>query len=1027
MKMRLRATVTVVLFCCAMLGLAQTVPYPPAQLQLSGYDTRGSGVPAGTSNTLLTFTVEGDTTGNNSFEVATSDPGVAVSLVLPSGTEVTAANSASLGFTFTIFAGTDLPTDVFQSALSLPGSHTLIQIPAGQPSGTYKIKANATGVSADSGIIATYYSSSAVRAAASTDSANYKAGDTVVLSGMIFDETSPVTGATVTASISAPVSLSAQASLGNYQLVSQQSVNSTLTDYSYSVTLTNSGSAITEVRTQLASLPANVTVLNDTLVFGDVAANSSATSTNTITIERDPSQSFDPSSLQWNVTNPGQATNVAFSDSGFFDAAPGDGVYTGTFVPTSTGAYTAFVSITGTSLAGNNFSRTAVTQFQVTQPLATFVSFSDAQVSSGIAVTASVNVQTAGTYSFRLQLQASNANVIQGGTRATLSPGTQQIVVTFPNAAIYALGVNGPYERTNATLVQTDIFGNTLLADFKADAGPTSGYTLASVAPALSFTGQNSATGVITGAGRTFDLLNVQIGVNAASAANCQWGAMLTDASGNSIDYESSGGAITAGSNSLALNFNGIRIAQSGAGPYVVTSVTLTCGALHLRQNNLFTISVFTASQFTYVAPTFTLSLLGAAPSGTSGSSITVPLQLSSTGAFQGTVAFTVSGLPTGATASFAVPTIVGSGLTNLVVVTPASLAAGSYALTIGYSSGSVSKNLPVTLTIGSSGSSIARVQFVHTYPGNSASFRSSNSAGNAIVVTASWSGTTEAPTISDSLGNTYTALPKLVGSVPGAGEPVSLIIWYALNIKAGSNTVSISGLGADAGMTAVEYSGVASSDALGITSTLNDFTQTATITPNSSGFTPTAGSLVFVAFADETVNQGSVSEGSGYSLIQGDIEHIDIEEDIVNAFSVSQTAGVILSTATSSWIMYVIELKSSAITQTVAPPTVSPTAGTYGSTQSVSITTTTSGASIRYTIDGSTPSESVGFLYSGPVTLSATTTIKAIAYETGMLDSSVTSAAYTITSGSPITRVQFVHAYGGGAIFTANNSVEAF
>lgn len=140
-----------------------------------------------------------------------------VSLILPSGAEVTSANAASLGFTFTVvapggFAGSGLP-----SILSLPGTHTIIQVPSGQVSGVYKIKADATNANADSGMIATYVPSSTVRTSATTDSANYKAGDTVILSGLIFDDTTPITGAIVTASVSTPVSLASQATLGNYQ------------------------------------------------------------------------------------------------------------------------------------------------------------------------------------------------------------------------------------------------------------------------------------------------------------------------------------------------------------------------------------------------------------------------------------------------------------------------------------------------------------------------------------------------------------------------------------------------------------------------------------------------------------------------------------------------------------------------------------------------------------------------------------------------------------------------------------------
>jgi hypothetical protein len=87
------------------------------------------------------------------------------------------------------------------------------------------------------------------------------------------------------------------------------------------------------------------------------------------------------------------------------------------------------------------------------------------------------------------------------------------------------------------------------------------------------------------------------------------------------------------------------------------------------------------------------------------------------------------------------------------------------------------------------------------------------------------------------------------------------------------------------------------------------------------------------------------------------------------------------------------------AIPLLVADPTFSPAAGTYSSAQSVTISTTNSGAAIRYTTDGSTPSASVGTVYSAPVNISATTTLKAIAYKSGMADSAVATAVYTINT----------------------------
>ncbi len=79
-----------------------------------------------------------------------------------------------------------------------------------------------------------------------------------------------------------------------------------------------------------------------------------------------------------------------------------------------------------------------------------------------------------------------------------------------------------------------------------------------------------------------------------------------------------------------------------------------------------------------------------------------------------------------------------------------------------------------------------------------------------------------------------------------------------------------------------------------------------------------------------------------------------------------------------------------------VAAPTFSPPGGSYGSPQSVTLASATSGASIRYTTDGSVPSETGGILYTGPISISSSTTLQAIAYESGMADSAVSSSTYS-------------------------------
>ena len=80
----------------------------------------------------------------------------------------------------------------------------------------------------------------------------------------------------------------------------------------------------------------------------------------------------------------------------------------------------------------------------------------------------------------------------------------------------------------------------------------------------------------------------------------------------------------------------------------------------------------------------------------------------------------------------------------------------------------------------------------------------------------------------------------------------------------------------------------------------------------------------------------------------------------------------------------------------TVATPTFTPDAGTYNDTQDVTISCTTNGTTIYYTMDGSEPSTS-STEYESEITVSETTTLKAMAVKEGMLNSAVATATYNI------------------------------
>lgn len=77
------------------------------------------------------------------------------------------------------------------------------------------------------------------------------------------------------------------------------------------------------------------------------------------------------------------------------------------------------------------------------------------------------------------------------------------------------------------------------------------------------------------------------------------------------------------------------------------------------------------------------------------------------------------------------------------------------------------------------------------------------------------------------------------------------------------------------------------------------------------------------------------------------------------------------------------------------AAPTFWPLAGTYSPTQ-ITLADSTANSTIYYTTDGSTPTTS-SIRYAAPVSIAATTTIKAIASASGFSPSAVSSAAYTV------------------------------
>ena len=98
-----------------------------------------------------------------------------------------------------------------------------------------------------------------------------------------------------------------------------------------------------------------------------------------------------------------------------------------------------------------------------------------------------------------------------------------------------------------------------------------------------------------------------------------------------------------------------------------------------------------------------------------------------------------------------------------------------------------------------------------------------------------------------------------------------------------------------------------------------------------------------------------------------------------------------------TNYFFYIdIFVKSSDVTPMVSLPTFSPSGGDYTTTQNVTLSCETQGATIYYTLDGSAPTNE-STVYSSPIEVATTTTIKAVAMKDGMTNSGMATATYNI------------------------------
>ena len=154
---------------------------------------------------------------------------------------------------------------------------------------------------------------------------------------------------------------------------------------------------------------------------------------------------------------------------------------------------------------------------------------------------------------------------------------------------------------------------------------------------------------------------------------------------------------------------------------------------------------------------------------------------------------------------------------------------------------------------------------------------------------------------------------------------------------------------------------------------------------------TTTTGNLTEIAM--------SFASGEGTNAITTDVGTYENGTWTGSATSVTFTIG---GTSGHRRIAAFAITYSAGGQQSVATPTFAPAAGTYYEAQNVTISCTTAGATIYYTLNGNNPTTSSA-VYSSPIAISQTTTVKAMAVKAGMSNSNVASATYTIQAAPTV------------------------
>ena len=333
---------------------------------------------------------------------------------------------------------------------------------------------------------------------------------------------------------------------------------------------------------------------------------------------------------------------------------------------------------------------------------------------------------------------------------------------------------------------------------------------------------------------------------------------------------------------------------------------------------------------------------------GNSGTSI---ITSTPTGGFDSAIALSANA-PAGVTVTFNPTSIAASGTSIMTMTVGSSTPRGTYTITVTGTSGNTTETTTVFLIVSTplTSISVSPASATITFPGAqqfTATGQYSDGSTQDLTTTATWaSSNTGVATIASGL-----ATAVAMGST---------------NISASSNSVTsnTSVLNVLKQASTPGFSPMPSTYTRAQSVTLSDASSGVTFYYTTDGSTPTTQSTPYTSpiTVSTTTTINAIAAGSGYAPSQ---------------------------------------VASGTYTMQAGAPGFSPMPSTYSTPQSVTLSDVSPGVTFYYTADGSTPTTQ-STPYTGPITVSATTTINAIAAGNGFAASQVASGTYTMQAGAP-------------------------